>query len=200
MIGKSEFEESGLIFRFPKDWIVFKYDEHRFYRYVSGSGLKGVDFIGVHEEKLFLIEVKNYKDRVKLDTYDPMENLLNSAKAQGERYVRKLKDSLKLLDVIQQYYLRKWWYRKIYLPFLRKTKIKSELDFWTKVTALKDQPRQVTFVLWLELPQRYNDQRGVGIREYFKKILEDKLPQDVNFFIASSEEPFDSIKVTEIRE
>ena len=41
------FTESGLCFTFSKRWKVLKYDEHRFYRYLSGSGFKGVDFIGM---------------------------------------------------------------------------------------------------------------------------------------------------------
>ena len=66
------FIESGLTFSFSKRWKVLKYDKHRFYRYLSGSGFKGVDFIGVLDEKqLVLIEVKNYKDRFELDESDP---------------------------------------------------------------------------------------------------------------------------------
>jgi hypothetical protein len=195
MLEDSIFIESGLRFQFPKDWIVFKYDEHRFYRYVSGAGLKGVDFIGIQGDELYLMEVKNYADRVDLDTYDPMENLLNTAKKQGGRYLRKLEDSLRLLDVIQKYYHRKWWYRKIYLRFFRKSVIKSELDFWTKATELKDQAERITFILWLELPRSSNDQRAEGIREYFKRILEEKLPAGIRLVIAYSEKPFDGILV-----
>ncbi len=196
MIGDSVFTESGLSFRFPEDWIVFKYDEHRFYRYVSGSGLKGVDFIGVKGESLYLIEVKNYADRVSLDTYDPMEYLLNTVKEQAERYLRKLEDSLSLLNIIQQYYHRKWWYRKIYLPFLRKSKITSDLGFWTKAVELKDRPDCVTFLLWLELPERDNDQRAAGIREYFKNELKERIPERIKFEIIYSTIEFEGIRST----
>ena len=195
MLGTYEFAESGLTFQFPNDWVVFKYDEHRFYRYVSGEGLKGVDFIGIRQDRLFLMEVKNYGDRVDLDTYDPMENLLNTAKEQAERYRRKLEDSLRLLEIIRLYYQRRWWYRRVYLPFLRKPEIKSELGFWTKATELKDRPEQITFILWLELPRSYNPQRAVGIREYFKKELEEGLSSNVQLEISYSEDAYGGISV-----
>ena len=51
------FSESGLSFQFPEGWTTIKYDEHRFYTYLSGEGLKGVDFIAIHGENLVLIEV-----------------------------------------------------------------------------------------------------------------------------------------------
>lgn len=196
MIDDSVFVESGLSFRFPEDWVVFKYDEHRFYRYVSGSGLKGVDFIGIRGEELYLIEVKNYVERVSLDTYDPVENLLNKAKEEAGRYLRKLEDSLSLLNVIQQYYQRKWWYRKIYLPFLWKNVISSELSFWTKATTLKDRPECVTFLLWLELPGGDKDQRAAGIREYFKNELKGKIPKGVKFEIVYSAMNYQGITTT----
>ncbi|NNE29048.1 MAG: hypothetical protein HKN16_05405, partial [Saprospiraceae bacterium] len=57
------FSESGLQFQFSNDWTVIKYDDHKFFRYLSGEGLKGVDFLGFTSEGgLFLMEVKNYRN------------------------------------------------------------------------------------------------------------------------------------------
>jgi len=91
---------------------VLKYDEHRFYRYLSGSGFKGVDFIGVLDEKqLALIEVKNYKDRYLLDESDPTEGLIDDPLAYADKYAQKFKDTFQLIGIIRKYYKRKWWFR-----------------------------------------------------------------------------------------
>jgi hypothetical protein len=113
----NNFSESELHFKFPVDWIVHKYDEHRFYRYLSGSGLKGVDFIAIHQGELILIEVKNYVTRSKKENYDPMEPLLINPALYVKRYLRKFEDTLQLLDIIDRYYNRKWWYRNLFQPF-----------------------------------------------------------------------------------
>jgi len=111
------FSESGLSFQFPKSWTVFKYDEHRFYTYLSGAGLKGVDFIAIDGDELILIEVKNYADRIIKENFDPMEGLLSEPAVYVEAYFQKFEDTFRLLDIIEQYYNRKWWYRNIFQQF-----------------------------------------------------------------------------------
>jgi len=58
-----QLKESALLFDFEEtDWIVKKYDDHRYYKSLSGAGLKGVDFIGIfQQEKVVFIEVKNFR-------------------------------------------------------------------------------------------------------------------------------------------
>ncbi|MDI9336705.1 MAG: hypothetical protein QM520_06725 [Gammaproteobacteria bacterium] len=51
-----------LYFQFPANWQVGRYDQWKFYRHVSGQGVKAVDVIAVSPEKTaFLIEVKDYR-------------------------------------------------------------------------------------------------------------------------------------------
>lgn len=71
------FRESGLIFNFPFDWKVIKWDEHRFFGYVSGRGFKGVYFMALRDEELYLMEVKNYQDRRLKDGEHPFDLLLS---------------------------------------------------------------------------------------------------------------------------
>lgn len=56
-------EESNLTFVFPKDIIVSKFDDGRFYRKSFGKmpGGKGVDIIADSGDMLQLIEIKNCK-------------------------------------------------------------------------------------------------------------------------------------------
>ena len=91
---KNTIQESGLVFTFPKNWVVKKYDEHRFYNYLSGLGFKGIDIIAITpERKLILIEVKNYINRFPQDGIDPTETLIENIDSFSEGYVQKFQDS-----------------------------------------------------------------------------------------------------------
>ena len=151
------FTESGLVFRFSDRWKVLKYDEHRFYRYLSGSGFKGVDFIGILDEKqLALIEVKNYKDRYSSDESDPTEELIAASGAYAEKYAQKFQDTFHLIGIIRKYYKRRWWFktlRKLILQRIpRRWLLRFDWGFWNIVIQLVDEKKEKVFiVLWLEL-------------------------------------------------
>jgi hypothetical protein len=123
------FQESGLAFNFEDDWIVIQYDKHRFYRYLSGRGLKGVDFIYViNFEKLVLMEVKNYNDRYEYDEINPTETFLNNLDRFFNAYVGKFNHTLRAIQIIHYYYQRKWWFRNLGVPI---TKVIPK-KYWTK--------------------------------------------------------------------
>jgi len=153
----NKFIESGLTFSFSKRWNVLKYDEHRFYRYLSGSGFKGVDFIGILDEKQFaLIEVKNYKDRYILDKFDPTEGLINDPVAYAKKYAQKFNDTFQLIGIIRKYYKRKWWFRNTRKLLLRiipkRVLLQFDWGFWNIVIQLIDEKKEKVFIiLWLEL-------------------------------------------------
>jgi len=54
------FKESDLTFNFSqKEWEIIRYDTHRYYKILSGAGLKGVDFLGIYQKnKVVFFEVK----------------------------------------------------------------------------------------------------------------------------------------------
>jgi hypothetical protein len=191
------FLESELRFTFPKDWIVYRYDEHRFYRYLSGSGLKGVDFIAVHQEELILIEVKNYATRFEKKDYDPMEILLTNPAYYIKRYRRKFEDTLRLLDIINQYYNRKWWYRKLFQPFKsyfsKSSILKRETGFWSKAIEISQKKVGVKLILWLELAPNFDNGKAKNINDYFQKEIQSKFPTGMEFIIANSHQPYGGI-------
>jgi len=199
MPGK-KFSESGLSFLFPEDWLVFKYDEHRFYTYLSGAGLKGVDFIAIHQSELILVEVKNYSDRIIKEGFDPMEGLLTEPETYAEAYYRKFEDTFRLLDIIEQYYNRKWWYRNIFQRFKgvlsTKEHIKTETGFWSRAIEILDKLKGVRLVLWLEFDPRLDAQTAKQLYDYFQKEIQAKSPEGVLFSIAHSKQPFPGIKAT----
>lgn len=145
------FNESGLDFEFDDSWVVKKYDDHRFYKRLSGVGLKAVDFIGIwKEEILVLIEVKNYKIRYQDLKQLPIQNILNDPDQLSIAIINKVEDSLSAIDAIHTAYCRKWWYR-LFLPFINLFK-KSSADwpFWTMVHNLIDKEQEIWVVFWLE--------------------------------------------------
>ena len=145
------FNESGLEFEFDDSWVVKKYDDHRFYKRLSGAGLKAVDFIGIWKgEILALIEVKNYKIRFQDLKQLPIQNILNDPDQLARAIIKKVEDSLKAIDAIHGAYCRKWWYR-LFLPFINLFK-KSSADwpFWTTVHNLINDEKEIWVVFWLE--------------------------------------------------
>jgi len=164
----SNFKESGLQFSFPKNWRVIKFDEHRFYKYVHGIGLKGVDFIGIKENgELLLIEVKNYADRFPQDGLFPYAALLENPIPFAEQIAQKFEDSFQLIEVIHKYYLRKFWFRKVamrLMPFLPNNFVsKYDWGFWLKVyEQCANQTTEIDLVWWIEVgpkvstTQRFN--------------------------------------------
>jgi len=151
------FTESGLVFTFPKNWSVIKSDDHRFYNYVSGTGLKSVDFIALDGTKhMYLIEVKNYKDRFEDNGRTAMEPILANPKDFTKKIIQKFEDSLQLIRVIHKYYRRKFWFRRIQsftLQGLRKrTNIPTNWKYWlASHDILTGQEKSITFILFIEL-------------------------------------------------
>lgn len=195
-MARSSFTESGLMFDFTPGWVVYKYDAHRFYLYLSGSGLKGVDFIAIKGEELFLIEIKNYRPRIEKEAYDPILSLQERPDYYVDRFSQKFKDTFRLLSIIDQYYHRKWWYRHLFLPFKSyfssKKILSTEVGFWTQANALLQNPEQVKLVLWIEISE---EQYALDF-DYFEQAIQSQFSEKMIFQLTHHDKPLDGIKVT----
>ncbi|MEZ5672967.1 MAG: hypothetical protein R3E08_11560 [Thiotrichaceae bacterium] len=61
---KLNFEESRLKFNFADTWQIFQLDSSNFYRKRLSAQVeetKAVDFVGIHQQVLYFVEVKNFK-------------------------------------------------------------------------------------------------------------------------------------------
>jgi hypothetical protein len=127
-----QYSESDLTFIFPPPWQVVAFDKHRFYQYVNGHGLRGVDFIGVHPEfGCFLMEVKNYRLRFGDDLPAQVKSYLHNPALLAPVLEAKFHDSLRLLDAVKIYLERKWWYRLgRKQSWFRKLFVSKESRFW----------------------------------------------------------------------
>lgn len=103
--------ESDLSFEFGSDWIVVRWDRHRFYRWLSGRGYRGVDFLLLHVDlqRAILLEVKNYRRR-HLD--QAPQRLAQYERNPGELALQlagKFTSTKLALQQIEEWYRSKWW-------------------------------------------------------------------------------------------
>ncbi|MEM1359516.1 MAG: hypothetical protein AAGF89_15020 [Bacteroidota bacterium] len=150
----STFTESDLLFTFPDDWVVRKFDDTVAYQSLSGHGLKGVDFIALSPDgKLWLMEVKNYRPRQKAGKEYRAKR---RPPAQLAAHVaKKFSDTHRLLKIVDASLRKRWWSR-IRLYYLEKLRpnTASNYWFWTEAKRRADQPESlVVYVLWLETPE-----------------------------------------------
>lgn len=156
----NDFTESGLHFNFDKQWVVKKYDAHKFFASLAGEGFKGVDFIAINDCQLLLMEIKNYRRRQSWQTENPFQAVIDQPDEFVVDMAYKAEDTLKALEIIRKYYLRKRWYRffkrlQSFIPF-------PNLDwlFWTRAYLLARERKNVCFILWLETENGQQQLRG----------------------------------------
>ncbi len=136
------FEESECSFTFSNEWEVIKYDSHDFYKTVSGRSFSGVDFAGIYQDKLHLIEVKNFYQYNKSGELENVEDFCVEMK-------EKFLDTLDLIRIIQKYHKRKWSYRLFYRLVESYPKLYYSWWFWTCMNQLATDGK-VEFILLID--------------------------------------------------
>lgn len=137
------FHESAYKFVFDQDWKVIKFDEHRFYLTLSGLSFSGMDFVGIHKETLYLIEVKNYNQYSGKKIVKEIDEFVNALK-------EKIKDTLQLFSIIHKYHQRRFLYRSLY-PLVNKfPSLNKEWHFWTRLNTLSTNRSKVHFLLFID--------------------------------------------------
>jgi hypothetical protein len=159
------YQESGLEFRFDDSWHVKAYDKHRFYQGLSGTGLSGMDFIGLHAGQLYLFEVKNYQRRQDWQTQNPFDQVIADPEWLATTIAKKAADTLTGIDAIGQYYHRKLFFRWLEPWLLGGIPPTWEWAFWARAYALSDEPGQLNTILWLETEQPQRDLRSLLVQQ-----------------------------------
>ena len=151
------FTESDLLFTFPADWKVRKFDETAAYQSLSGRGLKGVDFIAISpDDKLWLIEVKNYRPRKK----GGREYRANRKPPDllARQIARKWADSQRLIGIVHAHLRRSWWRRaRLWYQVNVGRNPASNYLFWHLTHRLASSGSAPELVLWMETPERNDD-------------------------------------------
>ncbi|MEZ4984812.1 MAG: hypothetical protein R2795_07215 [Saprospiraceae bacterium] len=179
--------ESDLTFFFPAGWGIRKYDKQRFYRFMSGLGMKGVDFLLLSpegEQHLYLMEVKNYRTRsTEEGIFTP---ILRTPEDLAKHLFAKYDHTIRAIRAIELFYQRKWWYRLLEKQFRQSLRFTQDVVFWAHTFPLVRSPLQHSLVLWLEadnLPPEYIVSLQQALAEYIK---DGKL----QIHISNGEKPF----------
>ena len=178
------YRESDLEFVFPDDWWVRGFDQMAAYQSLSGRGLKGVDFIAISpDRKLWLIEVKNYRPRRRLDR-EYRATRKPPAKLAGD-VAGKFTDSLRLIKIVNAYLHRSWWRRvQIWYRLNVRSNKASNYAFWATAHHLASRGLAPEFVLWMETPETNDDYD----HRVYQELLA-LLPPGSNVIVAETEAP-----------
>lgn len=187
------FQESDLQFDFSAThWQVMKYDTHRYYKILSGAGLKGVDFVGIYkEEQLVFFEIKHFRTNQATDNASFL--LFEDTDLFVQNISDKMADTHTAIKVIIKYLNRKVWYRYFlkleqYIP----TSIFQQQDwyFWHKIHHFWESESPKSFILWLEIDPNYlakaNDEFMVDLQKKLNTSFESF---DIQPIIASRKKP-----------
>lgn len=167
------FEESGLLFTFSDAWNVWAFDDHRYYRWLSGRGLRGVDFIGLYQGKLVLMEVKNYRRREGMSKTDAFQAVRKDPASFSMKLMGKVKDSLRIVQAVNNAHRRRWWFPLfLRLPDTWKRRF-PQTYFWHVASQLALDPANCTFVLWLDADSDTTDAEKTIINILNKNLTEE---------------------------
>ncbi|NJC24839.1 hypothetical protein [Neolewinella antarctica] len=184
------FEESDLLFTFPDDWTVRSFDGTRAYQSLSGHGLKGVDFIAISpDERLWLIEVKNYRPRRK----GSKEYRANRKPPEvlAQQIAKKFTDSVRLIKIVNTY-LRRSWHKRLLIWYRTRVSANPESNYWFWSVAHqlctpdrnRDRAQKVEYVLWMETPEANRDY-DLKLRVEISK----RMPAGTSVTVAESDQP-----------
>lgn len=121
-------EESRHRIAFDDSWRVRAYDRGPWFRHVGGWGIKGVDFMGLREGRLYLVEVKNYA---------PVAGRPARPLPEAGQWVEdiddKFADSRRMVGIVlaalrRHLLFRFWEWGAQYFPLLRR--MEPEWSFW----------------------------------------------------------------------
>lgn len=122
----TRFDESDYQFEFSDQWKVLKYDSHPYYKIVSGRSFSGVDFAGIIDNHLYLMEIKNF---YQYNQNGQIEDISIFCEDMKEKFL----DTIDLIRIIQKYHERKWTYRLFYKVVESYPSLHLDWWFWTSM-------------------------------------------------------------------
>lgn len=167
--------ESGLLFQFNDSWDIIKYDTHKYYLTLSGRSFRGIDFAGFQNDILYLIEVKNFYQYDQNGVIDDIEKF-------ALEIAEKIKDTLRLIDLIYKYHNRKWMYR-LFFPVVRKfPRLHHDWLFWTAMERNISERNNTHFVLYV-----LSDQKTELIKRKIEQALVDDIRKWIKLVIVNTD-------------
>ena len=167
-MGVKNFIESGYEFRFNSKWNVIKYDDHRFYKILSGHDMSGVDFAGIYNNELvYLIEIKNFNQF----RNDGNEKSIDDF---TKEIIEKGMDTIQLISVIKKYLNRMFWYKAMHSLVTKFNWINPEWYFWSKVHRLFILEKKGVFILLIDADYKMSmikDKLRKALSDYYQDVI-----------------------------
>lgn len=149
-MNTSPYVESRRQWHFDANWKVVRFDATPWFRFLTGLGLKGMDFLLMREGRIYWLEAKNFEQRAGA----PAPKI-----PEGEELVAqleaKLVDSRRLLGVIvaslrRHFLYRLWaWAVRLGLPLRW---LQPEWSFWTEALEALEYGRETPVLALLCWP------------------------------------------------
>ncbi|KAA6316453.1 hypothetical protein EZS27_033239 [termite gut metagenome] len=100
----SIFNESGISFNFGEGWEYIRFDKDKAYKRVSDAlqHTKGIDFIGIYNRQLVIIEVKNFSNHTSDVT--TKERLKHEGEKLMTEIAEKVRDSLACISAAAKFF------------------------------------------------------------------------------------------------
>jgi hypothetical protein len=150
----SIFNESGISFDFGKGWECIKFDEDNAYKRVSNNlkHTKGVDFIGIYNRQLVIIEVKNFSNY----TFDVATK--ERLKYEGEKLMteiaEKVRDSLACISAAARFSTNNPAFWKSINQLILDNSIKVKVVAWIEFDEGDRETKHAQIHVWRDTLKR----------------------------------------------
>jgi hypothetical protein len=144
-----EFVESRHRIIFDRSYQVIAFDRTEWFSRLTGFGFKGVDFMALKDGKLYLIEMKNYKQAAGFP--EPLLPIWDRfIQSMGEKYTDSLRIIHIVVETLRRHFLfRVWWWLAHRIQWIKNAE--PQWAFWMDAKSAKESER-VTKVLWIIHP------------------------------------------------
>lgn len=186
-LKKSRFRESSFDLSFQTKDKVIKYDEHPYYRQLSATGLKGVDFIFMEKDKLVLLELKNYGQ------YDP-KTAYPDAALLTEKLLMKYEDSYKGLRAIFSYFRQRRPHKFIFKTMEKlPPRLQIKHPWFIKSKAFSE--GKIIFLLVIGFPKSENPNTKQDYCDQVKRLWKKEVDIPLEIIIEDSKEDFEALNL-----
>ena len=115
-------------------------------------------------------------DRYPGNNVRPVDALLHDPATYAQKYIDKFEDSFLLIRIIYQYYQRKFWVRRIGVPWLKyfyhPALLRLDWVFWwVAYQRLQLGNSASELVLWLELGDTIEKEKTIKLHEQLKQLF-----------------------------
>ncbi|KAA6322263.1 hypothetical protein EZS27_028178 [termite gut metagenome] len=148
------FNESGISFDFGKGWECIKFDEEKAYKRVSDNvkHTKGIDFIGIYNRQLVIIEVKNFANHT--SDIVTKERLKQEAEELMTEIAEKIRDSLACVSAAARFSTNNHAFWKFINQLILDSNVKVKVIAWIEFDERDGETKKIKMRVWRDTLKR----------------------------------------------